>query len=142
MLHPVRALPAKSQPSHPSHDEELRRALRISAPPTGVPIRMARQSLGYDNLALEEKRRAALKVLGTWHKSHPQTTYIDRGEHYLTIYHRMVTTKRPTVSLVTGTTMLGGELKDLIANFDDKVRFYVGDLKLLGESDEKPNPVK
>jgi hypothetical protein len=89
--------------------------------------------VGYHDKDLEKKRQVALDVLGDWYKHHPQTKYRDRSEHFLTIYFREMVCKRPTMTIISGTVMLGVDLKKLILEvIKDDQRVYVGDIKLLG----------
>jgi hypothetical protein len=98
-------------------------------------IRVQTARVCYTDSKLEAKRQAAIDTLGTWWKAHEHSTFINRGEHWLTIYHRDVIRKRATRSWVTGAMMLGADLKNLIANIGDDERVYIGDLKLMGDSE-------
>jgi hypothetical protein len=93
---------------------------------------------GYQVPHLEVKRQEALKDLGKHYKHHPETTFKNRGEHFLTIWIREIIRKRPTITISSGVTLLGVDLKRLINEVvrdDDKV--YVGDLKVIGREGNK-----
>jgi hypothetical protein len=93
---------------------------------------------GYENPVLEAKRQIALQELGTWYKHGQITTYQARGEHFLTFYHRVMVQRRLTVTIISGSFMLGAELKKLVQEVvKDDSRLYVGDIKILGEQEKR-----
>jgi len=117
-------LPAKREPSFFEPPVEKKK-----------PLPTEKEFCGYKNEEMEKKRVDALRVLGRNWKAHPKSTFVNRGEHYLTIYFRETIKKRPAISLLTGSMILGIELKALVARIDDKERVYIGDLKLMRDQD-------
>lgn len=92
----------------------------------------------YSELTQSEKHQVKLKralnLLGRWWKYHSKCSFVNRGEHFLTIYHREISHKRPDISLLSGTHLLVSELMTLVGSLDQRRRVYIGDLKLMGES--------
>lgn len=89
-----------------------------------------------DQLTDSEKNKIkvqrAIQLLGTWWKMHPDCSYVNRGEHFLTIYNREISQRKPDISLVSGKHMLVSKLLLLVQALDPKRMVYVGDLKLMG----------
>jgi hypothetical protein len=98
----------------------------------------AKKIHGYHSVRLEEKRQAALQMLGRWYKNHPDSEFILRGEYFLTIYHREIVRKRPSITITSGTVMLGIDLKKLVEEvIKNGDRVYVADLKILGSEQKE-----
>lgn len=75
----------------------------------------------------------AKQLLGTWWRLHKNSTFVSRGEFFLTIYNRHISGRKPDVSLISGKVILVAELRELLSNLDQNRRVYIGDLKLMGD---------
>ena len=123
----------RETPHHELKPQHLKIGVKLSGPreESVEELENKPRKLKYASKDLEEKRQRALEILGKHWRLHPETEFRHRGEFFLTIWSREIAQRRPPVTIASGTTMLGVDLKHLINEIvRDDQRVYVGELKV------------
>ncbi len=132
-MHDSRVLSLRREPQQEQKPQHLKIGVTLSGPRTFTEEELQNKPkrAKYSSKYLEEKRQEALQILGKHWRMHPETEFCHRGEFFLTVWSKEIAQRRPPVTIASGTTMLGIDLKRLINEVvKDDQRVYVGELKV------------